>query len=102
MRRQPLRSGSRPPVPAAALVPEDILDAPDDHVTVGTPTALPRDRWGRHALALFVYVALSLATLTVRDNVVLLNWVVGPLFLVTALFAVPSVFRAASRRLRSR
>jgi hypothetical protein len=62
----------------------------------------PRDDWGRYAGALVLYVALAVTTLSLHENVVLLNWIVGPLFPLLVLYAIPSALRALARRLRPR
>lgn len=54
-----------------------------------------------YVVALAVYVGLSLASLSLRDNVLLLNWIIGPLFLVVLLYVIPTGVRALVRR-RSR
>jgi hypothetical protein len=62
------------------------------------PDALAREQWGRYGLTLVAYIALSIASLRLRDNLILLNWIVGPLFPLVVLVAVP----AAARRLTHR
>jgi hypothetical protein len=46
-----------------------------------------------YSLAFVSYVALGLWT-----NGLVLNWVVGPLYLVVVLYAVPQAYRAFTRR----
>jgi hypothetical protein len=62
----------------------------------------PRDDWGRYVGALVLYVGLAVATLSLHDNVLLLNWIVGPLFPVLVLYVIPAALGALVRRLRSR
>ena len=69
---------------------------------VPTPKPLPRDAWGGYLFALVLYVTLSVASLTLRDNVLLLNWIIGPLFPVVVLYAIPTAITALIRRLRAR
>ena len=57
---------------------------------------------GDYAGALVLYVALAVTTLSLHENVVLLNWIVGPLFPLLVLYAIPTALRALARRLRSR
>jgi hypothetical protein len=69
---------------------------------VPTSPPPPRDDWGRYAGALVLYVGLAVATLSLHDNVLLLNWIVGPLFPVLVLYVIPTALRALVRRPRSR
>jgi hypothetical protein len=52
---------------------------------------------GWYVFALVLYVALSFASLSLRDNVVLLNWIIGPLFPVFVLYVVPTAVRRVAR-----
>jgi len=52
---------------------------------------------GWYVFALVLYVALSFASLSLRDNVVLLNWIIGPLFPVFVLYVVPTAVKALAR-----
>jgi len=54
-------------------------------------------RPGWWLFALVLYVGLSFASLSWRDNVLLLNWIIGPLFPVVVLFVIPTVAKAAVR-----
>lgn len=66
----------------------------------GAANAVPT-RLGRYAMALALYVALAVATLGGHHNVVLLNWIVGPLFPFIALYVVPrGVGSVTGRRAR--
>jgi hypothetical protein len=57
------------------------------------------DTWGPgprpwlYALVLLVYVALGLLTRSV-----VLNWIIGPLFLLLALYVLPRALRSAFGR----
>ena len=63
---------------------------------------LPHDAWGWYVVASLLYGALALATLSLHDNVLLLNWIIGPLFPVIVLFAIPTGGEGAQRRVRAR
>ena len=58
-----------------------------------------RDTWGpgprpwQYGLAFVVYVALGLVTRSV-----VLNWVIGPLFLLLTLYLLPRALRSAVGR----
>ncbi len=55
-------------------------------------------QWGWYLFALVLYVGLALGSLSLRDNVLLLNWIIGPLFPVVVLYVVPTAMRALVRR----
>lgn len=59
-------------------------------------------QWGWYLFALVLYVGLALGSLSLRDNVLLLNWIIGPLFPVVVLYVVPTAVRALARRGDSR
>jgi hypothetical protein len=72
-------------------------------ISASLEPAAPRDvAWVWYLVALVVYVALALVTLSARDNVVLLNWIVGPLFPVIALYAVPTAAKSLATRLTAK
>ena len=62
----------------------------------GNPSLSTPDTWGpgprpwQYALALVVFVALGLLTRSI-----VLNWIVGPLFPLLALYLVPRALRGA-------
>jgi hypothetical protein len=80
----------------------DDIDEVDESAAAGgdasASSPLPREAWGRYLVALIFYVALSVATLSLRDNVVLLNWIIGPLFPVVVLYVIPTGVKALVRR----
>ena len=76
-------------------------DAPTPAPTP-TPTPTPREAWGRYLFALILYVTLSVSSLALRDNVLLLNWIIGPLFPVVVLYVIPTSVKALAERVRSR
>lgn len=49
--------------------------------------------WGWYLFALVLYVSLASASLSLRDNVLLLNWIIGPLFPVLVLYVIPTTAR---------
>jgi len=55
-------------------------------------------QWGWYLFALVLYVGLALGSLSLRDNVLMLNWIIGPLFPVVVLYVVPTAVRALVRR----
>ncbi|MBA3984738.1 MAG: hypothetical protein H0X61_14575 [Acidimicrobiia bacterium] len=63
----------------------------------------PRDlHWRWYLLALLLYIAMALASLSLRDNVLLLNWIIGPLFPLVVLYLVPTWGRRLARAARHR
>lgn len=54
--------------------------------------------WWWYLLALVLYVGLALASLSLRDNVLLLNWIIGPLFPVAVLYVIPTLVMSLARR----
>lgn len=56
--------------------------------------------WAWYLFGLALYIGLSLGTLALRDNVVLLNWLVGPLFPFVVLYLIPTGVRALLGRPR--
>ena len=58
-------------------------------------------RW-QYAFSFVLYVALSVANLALRDNLLLLNWIVGPLFPLVVLHAIPTGVRTLRARLAAR
>ena len=51
---------------------------------------------------LAVYVALAVVTLAEHRNVVVLNWIMGPLFLFIILYVIPECVRCLARRMGPR
>ena len=56
----------------------------------------------RYLIALAVFVAAAVATLARHSNVVVLNWIVGPLFPFIALYAIPEGVKTIARRVAPR
>lgn len=70
-----------------------------DGAPVTRSVATNRDiHWGWYLFSLVLYVALALTTLRLRDNVLLLNWIIGPLFPLVVLYLIPTAVRALIRR----
>lgn len=57
---------------------------------------------GRYLFALAVYVGLAVVTLAEQRNVVVLNWVVGPLFPFILLYVIPKCAKCIARRMGPR
>ena len=75
----------------------------------GAATASPARAWrvdgrliGRYLFVLAVYVALAVVTLAEHRNVVVLNWIMGPLFLFIILYVIPECVRCLARRMGPR
>ena len=80
----------------------------DEHHAGATARAVPAldatasKQIGRYLVALALYVAFAVATLAGRDNVFILNWIVGPLFPLITLYAIPEVVKLIARRVHPR
>jgi hypothetical protein len=75
-----------------------------DRIGPGAATAItarPR-RIGRliarHLSVLALYVLLAVVTLADHRNVLVLNWIVGPLFPFIVLYAIPECAKCIARR----
>lgn len=89
------------PAPPTRILVADVNEHCGSPAMGGTSEPWPptHDAWGWYVVALFLYGALALATLTLRDNVLLLNWIIGPLFPVVVLYAIPKGLKALAKRL---
>jgi hypothetical protein len=56
----------------------------------------------RYLFVLAVYVVLAVVTLAEHHNVVVLNWIVGPLFPFITLYAIPECAKVIARRMGPR
>jgi hypothetical protein len=83
-------------------VADDIHENRDVAGGVSPPVPVQREAWGGYLVALILYVALAVGSLSLRDNVVLLNWLIGPLFPVIVLYLVPTGAKALAKRIGSR
>jgi hypothetical protein len=79
----------------------DDVDETCDRASGVTPP-VQHEAWGGYLLALILYVTLSVGSLSLRDNVLLLNWMIGPLFPVVVLYLIPTGVKVLTKRLRSR
>lgn len=68
-------------------------------------TASPARAWrvdtrliARYLFVLAAYVGLAVVTLEDQRNVVVLNWIVGPLFPFIVLYAIPECVKWIARR----
>ena len=57
---------------------------------------------GRYLTVLALYVALAVGTLGGHHNVVVLNWIVGPLFPVISLYVIPKAVLSVASRMAHR
>jgi len=57
---------------------------------------------GPYLFVLAVYVGLAVVTLEEQRNVVVLNWVVGPLFPFIILYVIPECAKCIARRIGPR
>jgi hypothetical protein len=89
-------------VPGVSAIADDVDEKREGAVGVSPPVPVQREAWGGYLVALVLYVALSVGSLSLRDNVVLLNWLIGPLFPIFVLYVVPTGVKAAAKRWRSR
>jgi hypothetical protein len=88
--------------PRSSALEDDVNENCEGAGGVTPPVPLQREAWGGYLLALILYVALSVGSLSLRDNVLLLNWMIGPLFPVVVLYLIPTGFKVLAKRLRSR
>jgi hypothetical protein len=72
-------------------------------------TASPARAWrvdgrliARYLFVLAAYVGLALVTLEEQRNVVVLNWIVGPLFPLIILYVIPESVKWIARRVGPR
>ena len=75
----------------------------------GAATASPARAWRvdgrlitRYLFVLAVYVVCAVVTLADHRNVVVLNWIVGPLFPLIILYLIPECVRCIVRRMGPR
>jgi hypothetical protein len=75
----------------------------------GAATASPARAWRvdrrlitRYLFVLAVYVVLAVVTLAEHRNVVVLNWIVGPLFPFIVLYVIPECVKCIARRMGPR
>ena len=75
----------------------------------GVATASPARAWRvdgrmmtRYLFVLAVYVAVAVVTLAEHHNVVVLNWIVGPLFPFIILYVIPECVKYIARRMGPR
>lgn len=75
----------------------------------GAATASPARAWrgdgrliARYLFVLAVYVVLAVVTLAEHRNVVVLNWIVGPLFPFIILYVIPECVSCIAKRMGPR
>ena len=56
----------------------------------------------RYLFVLAVYVVLAVVTLAEHRNVMVLNWIVGPLFPFILLYVIPESVKCIARRMGPR
>jgi hypothetical protein len=81
----------------------------DRKIRRGAATASPARAWHadarpitRYLFVLAAYVVLAVVTLAEHRNVLVLNWVVGPLFPFIILYVIPECVKGIARRMGPR